>query len=118
LPEVIPSDEFSTKSIINKNKKMSKLLYGSLDFSKLLELAKSGNKAFSRAENGKIYLNLNVWINDEKDKFGNSASMQTSFKDAMKEDKVYFGNLKISEPYTKPLEENNTEVPGDDDLPY
>jgi hypothetical protein len=119
LPEVIPADEFSIKSIINKNKKMSKLLYGSLDFSKLLELAKSGNKAFSRAENGKIYLNLNVWINDEKDKFGNSASMQTSFKDAMKEDKVYFGNLKISEaPAPKPLEENNSEVPGDDDLPY
>jgi len=50
---------------------MSKLLYGSLDFSKLLELAKAGNKAFSKADNGKIYLNLNVWINDEKDQFGN-----------------------------------------------
>lgn len=94
-------------------------MYGSIDFSKLLELAKSGNKAFSRAENGKIYLNLNVWINDEKDKFGNSASMQTTFKDATKEDKVYFGNLKISEAQSpKPLEENNADVPGDDDLPY
>jgi len=97
---------------------MSKLMYGSLDFSKLLELAKSGNKAFSRAENGKIYLNLNVWINDEKDKFGKDASMQTSFKDATKEEKVYFGNLKISEPTTKPLEENNSTIPAADDLPY
>jgi hypothetical protein len=98
---------------------MSKLMYGSLDFSKLLELAKSGNKAFSRAENGKIYLNLNVWINDEKDKFGNDASMQTSFKDATKEDKVYFGNLKISEQQApKPLEENNAEIPAEDDLPF
>jgi len=97
---------------------MSQLLYGSLDFTKLLELAKAGNKAFSRAENGKIYLNLNVWINDEKDKYGNSASLQTSFKDAAKEDKVYFGNLKASEPSTKPLEENNSNIPEADDLPY
>jgi hypothetical protein len=98
---------------------MSKLLYGSLDFTKLLELAKSGNKAFSRAENGKIYLNLNVWINDEKDKFGNDASMQTSFKDATKDEKVYFGNLKISEQQApKPLEENNSDIPEADDLPF
>lgn len=97
---------------------MSQLLYGSLDFSKLLELAKSGNKAFSRAENGKIYLNLNVWINDEKDKYGNSASMQTSFKDATKEEKIYFGNLKANEPSTRPLEENNSNIPEADDLPY
>jgi hypothetical protein len=98
---------------------MSKLLYGSIDFSKLLELAKSGNKAFSKADNGKIYLNLNVWINDEKDQFGNDASMQTSFKEATKEDKIYFGNLKISEQQSpKPLEENNSEIPEADDLPF
>ena len=98
---------------------MSKLLYGSIDFSKLLELAKSGNKAFSKADNGKIYLNLNVWINDEKDKFGNDASMQTSFKEATKEDKFYFGNLKISERQApKPLEENSSDIPESDDLPF
>ena len=98
---------------------MSKLLYGSIDFSKLLELAKSGNKAFSKADNGKIYLNLNVWINDEKDQFGNDASMQTSFKEATKEDKFYFGNLKISEQQSpKPLEENSSDIPESDNLPF
>jgi hypothetical protein len=98
---------------------MSKLLYGSIDFSKLLELAKSGNKAFSKAENGKIYLNLNVWINDTKDQYGNDASIQTSFKDASKEDKIYFGNLKLSEQQApKPLEENNSDIPSADDLPF
>lgn len=76
---------------------MSQKLYGSFDFSKLLELAKQGNKAFSKAENGKIYCNVDIWINDEKDKYGNNASIQTNFKDATKEDKVYFGNLKLSE---------------------
>jgi len=94
-------------------------MYGSLDFSKLLELAKAGNKAFSKAENGKIYLNLNVWINNEKDKFGNDASMQTSFKDATKEEKIYFGNLKISEQQApKPLDENNSDIPDEDSLPF
>ena len=98
---------------------MSKLLYGSLDFSKLLELAKAGNKAFSKADNGKIYLNLNVWINDEKDNYGNDASIQTSFKDAVKEDKIYFGNLKISEQKPpEPLAENSLEIPESDDLPF
>lgn len=98
---------------------MSKLLYGSIDFSKLLELAKSGNKAFSKVDSGKIYLNLNVWINDTKDQFGNDASIQTSFKDATKEDRIYFGNLKISEQQApKPLEENNSDIPEADDLPF
>ena len=98
---------------------MSKLMYGSLDFTKLLELAKVGNKAFSKAANGKIYLNLNVWINDEKDQFGNDASIQTSFKDATKEERHYFGNLKVSEfAEPKPLEENNAEIPDPDDLPF
>jgi len=98
---------------------MSKLLYGSIDFTKLLELAKAGNKAFSKADNGKIYLNLNVWINDEKDNYGNDASMQTSFKDAAKEDKIYFGNLKISEKKeNEPIPENSSEIPNDSDLPF
>lgn len=98
---------------------MSKLLYGSIDFSKLLELAKSGDKSFSKADNGKIYCNLNVWINDEKDKFGNDASIQTNFKDATKEEKIYFGNLKVSEQKApEPLQQNSSEIPDDSDLPF
>jgi len=98
---------------------MSKLLYGSIDFTKLLELAKAGNKAFSKAENGKIYLNINIWINDEKDQYGNDASIQSNFKDATKEEKIYFGNLKISEKKeAEPLQAGNNDVPNPDDLPF
>lgn len=98
---------------------MSKLLYGSIDFSKMLELAKQGNKAFSKAANGKIYVNINVWINDEKDNFGNDASIQTNFKDAAKDEKVYCGNLKISEQQApKPLEQGSNDIPEPDDLPF
>lgn len=98
---------------------MSKLYYGSIDFSKLLEQAKAGHKAFSKASNGKIYLNLNVWVNDEKDQYGNDASIQATFKDAAKDDKFYFGNLKESDYNgSQPLEENNEDIPEVDDLPF
>ena len=98
---------------------MSKLLVGSIDFTKLLDEAKKGNKAFSRASNGKIYLNLNVWINEEKDKFGNIASLQSSFVDAQKEDKFYFGNLKeIEQKLPEPIAENSSEIPDSSDLPF
>jgi len=98
---------------------MSKLLYGSIDFSKLLELAKAGNKAFSKAQNGKIYVNINVWLNDEKDQYGNDASLQTNFKEATKDEKIYFGNLKVSE-FKEPeaLSENDNSIPDEDSLPF
>ena len=72
--------------------------YGSIDFSKLMEQAKAGNKAFTKNENGKIYLNVRVYVNDDVDKYGNIASFQSNFKGATKEDKFYFGNLKESTP--------------------
>ncbi len=84
-----------------------KSYYGSIDFSKLMEQAKAGNKAFSKNENGKIYLNVKVWVNDELDKFGNCASFQSSFKGAQKEDKFYFGNLKESTTVVEAVEEND-----------
>ena len=45
--------------------------------------------------------------------------MQTSFKDATKEDKFYFGNLKISEVKApERLPENSNDIPEADDLPF
>jgi len=95
---------------------MSQSFYGSIDFSKLLEQAKAGNKAFTKNENGKIYLNVRVWVNDEEDKFGNIASFQSNFKGAQKEDKFYFGNLKESKLVEQKIEIND--VPEVDDLPF
>lgn len=95
---------------------MATLLYGSIDFSKLIDESTKGNPAFSRAKNGKIYLNLKVWINDQEDDYGNSASIQSSFKDAKKEELFYFGNLKTSGP--TPLVAGSVDIPKDDDLPY
>jgi hypothetical protein len=93
-----------------------KSYYGSIDFSKLLEQAKAGNKAFSKNENGKIYLNVRLWVNDELDKFGNVASFQSNFKGAQKEDKFYFGNLKESTPIEEKVTAND--IPDFDDLAF
>jgi hypothetical protein len=90
--------------------------YGSIDFTKLLEQAKAGNKAFSKNENGKIYLNVRVYVNDEVDKYGNCASFQSNFKGATKEDKFYFGNLKESTPLEAPVQAND--IPDVDDFVF
>lgn len=95
---------------------MSQSFYGSIDFSKLLEQAKAGNKAFTKTENGKIYLNVRVWVNDEEDKFGNIASFQSNFKGAQKEDKFYFGNLKESKAVEQKVE--SSDIPSDDDFMF
>jgi hypothetical protein len=82
---------------------MANSFYGSIDFSKLMELAKAGDKAFSKSEkNGKIYLNIEVYVKDEVGQYGDKASIRTSFKGATKEEKHYFSNLKESAPYVEP----------------
>lgn len=90
--------------------------YGSIDFSKLIEQAKAGNKAFTKNENGKIYLNVRIWVNDEKDKYGNDASFQSNFKGATKEDRFYFGNLKESDMIQEDV--SPYDVPDTNDLPF
>lgn len=75
---------------------MSKLLYGSLCLTDLIEHAKTGHSAFTKAQNGKIYCSLNIWINDEKDKYGNDASLQINPAKESNHKKEYLGNFKYS----------------------
>jgi len=96
---------------------MAKNYYGSIDFSKLLEKAKAGDKAFSKADNGKIYMNVSFWVNEEPDQYGNVVSFQSSFKDATKEDRFYFGNAKLgAAKENKPVD--GSEVPDENDMPF
>jgi len=78
---------------------MSKLFYGSISVSDLIDQLKLKHSAFSKAQNGKIYANVSVWLNEEKDKFGNIMSIQITPSKEMKdvEKKLYIGNLKESE---------------------
>ena len=76
---------------------MSKLLIGSICYTDLLAHLKSGHSSGNRAKNGKVYVNINVWINDEKDKYGNDASVQLSPAKDSGHEKPYIGNLKFLE---------------------
>jgi hypothetical protein len=96
---------------------MAQSFYGSIDFSKLIEQAKAGHKAFSKSEkNGRIYLNVDIYVKDEVDQFGNVASIRGTFKGATKEDKFYFSNLKQSTPFEEKLDAQY--IAELDDMPF
>lgn len=73
---------------------MSKLLSGSICYTDLREALKNGHPAGQKAANGKIYVNINVWVHDEEDKYGNVASIQLNRPKDSDADRPYIGNLK------------------------
>ena len=97
---------------------MSKSFYGSICHTDYMESVKSGKfKGVKSEKNGKIYVNVKVWVNDEPDQFGNSATIQLAKKDEFKDEKVnsYIGNLKESE-RKEPEEITEKDFLDDDDL--
>ena len=100
---------------------MSTLLGGSLCLTDINANAKIGHSAFTRAANGKVYFNINIWLNDEKDKYGNTASIQLNSKKELRdtEGKIYIGNAKPAEAAPpEQLQAGSADVPEDDDLPF
>lgn len=78
---------------------MSKLINASICYSDLTDLAKKPHSAFSRSEkNHKAYVNIQIWINDEPDQYGNDATLMLNSKKESREveGKVYIGNGKTS----------------------
>ncbi len=75
---------------------MSQMFTGSICLTDLIEHAKHGHSAFTKAQNKKVYVHILTWLNDEPDKFGNIMSHQlNSTKDKRDlEGKVYIGNSK------------------------
>lgn len=92
---------------------MSKLLTGSIELTKI-------DKTKIVEKDGRKWLNITVWLNDEKDKYGNCASIQISAK--KDEPKIYIGNLKEYEakptPEATPSNANNQEQSDESDLPF
>lgn len=98
-----------------------KLNYGSLCYTEIVAQAKNGHPAFSRAQNGKVYFNIDIWLNDEPDKLGNTISVSLAKKKGEDIKSVTIGNLKANEPQPqitppRPTTENKSE--DDDDLPF
>ena len=77
---------------------MSILINGSLCLTDLIEQAQKAHSAFTRGKNGKVYVNITQWLNDEADQYGNDASFQlnSSKEKRETEGKVYIGNGKKS----------------------
>jgi len=98
-----------------------KLNYGSLCYTEIVAQAKNGHPAFSRAQNGKVYFNIDIWLNDEPDKLGNTISVSLSKKKGDDIKSVTIGNLKANEPQpqiTPPLPTTENKSEDDDDLPF
>jgi hypothetical protein len=64
---------------------MSQLINASIDVTTLLAMANSRHSAFTVGKNGKTYCNVQIWINDEPDKFGDHASIQLNHAKDMAE---------------------------------
>lgn len=102
---------------------MSQLFYGSICITDIIEKAKQKHSAFTKGNNGKIYLNISAWLNDAEDKYGNIMSLLMSSKKEMKEaeGKIYIGNCKKSE-FKEPAPLDDRDAAGIteaiDDLPF
>ena len=72
----------------------------SIDLTKFKELLTQNpnHSAFTKHSNGRTYVNITIWDNDQADQYGNNVSLQINskkeFRDA--EGKVYVGNGKRS----------------------
>ena len=98
-----------------------KLNYGSLCYTEIVAQAKNGHPAFSRAQNGKVYFNIDVWLNDEPDKLGNTISVSLAKKKGEDIKSVTIGNLKSNEQapqITPPKATTESKSEDDDDLPF
>lgn len=98
---------------------MSQLLSGSICYTDLLEQLKKGHSSGIKAGNGKLYVNVSIWIKDAPDKFDNDASMQLNPKKDSGDDRPYIGNFRfIDLPEAAPINETDLSGGDEDDLPF
>lgn len=87
---------------------MSQRFYGSICVTDIVEFAHKKHSSYTKADNGKIYANVTVWLNDDVDKFGNIMSVQLNPKKDLREQdgSPYIGNMKEAE--AKPITQKDT----------
>jgi len=99
-----------------------KMITGSLCLTDILARAREKHSAFTKANNGKIYLSVLLWENEKEDNYGNTFSVQlNASKDAPEIERgLYIGNLKRVEARgPSPMGDEEVEaMPADDDLPF
>jgi hypothetical protein len=95
----------------------NRLFIGSLCLSDLNAKAKEGHSAFSKASNGKIYVNVNLWHNEEPDQYEKVAKIQLSKPKDSKEETTYVGSFSLPKK-KEPEAVIPSEIPSDDDFPF
>jgi hypothetical protein len=98
------------------------LINVSIDFAELLAKAKAAHSAFTRGKkNGKPYLALTIWVNDDVDQFGNDVAVQLNSSKEKKsaEGIIYVGHGRTANAKLK-LDKTNAApaVEYKDDLPF
>lgn len=104
---------------------MSQNYFGSIDYDKLLAYLKEGRLKTYKTEKGKRLINVNVYVNDAPNKYGNIANISVPLKEEFhteengkKINKLYIGNLKLSENSIQEAGAEDFQNDGDDDLPF
>ncbi|GEN74114.1 hypothetical protein [Chryseobacterium lathyri] len=104
---------------------MSQSYFGSIDFDKLMTDLKAGRLKTYRTESGKRLVNINIYVNDNPDQYGNIASVSVPLKEEFhteengkKINKLYIGNLKPSENSITEGSGQDFQNDDDDDLPF
>lgn len=95
---------------------MSQLFNGSIC---LTDIPK--DKITTSEKNGKKYLNITVWLNDDADQYGNIGSLQVSQSKQEREageKKQYIGNFKKPQGAAPAPQSNGSESLSDDSLPF
>lgn len=95
----------------------NRLFIGSLCLSDLNEKAKAGHPAFSKASNGKIYVNVNLWFNEEPDQYEKVAQLQLAKPKESQEKTTYVGNFALPKK-REPEPIKAEDIPDEDDLPF
>lgn len=95
---------------------MSKQFKGSIDLTEIGNKVRAGHGAVKKSEkNGRQYLNITIWMNDEPDKYGNIGSIQ--IWDKATNETTYIGNYKEGAK-TEPVTKAETTEDKSDDLPF
>lgn len=103
---------------------MAQNYFGSIDYDKLLADLKEGRLKTFKTESGKRLINVNVYVNDAPNEYGNIASISVPLKEEFhtedngkKINKLYVGNLKPSENSVSEATAEDFQD-ADDDLPF
>ena len=100
--------------------------YGSINFTDLKEALKNNKvsaKRVSTQKGEKIFVDVNFWVKEEANQFGQNASLQVQFKKEFindEEKKPYIGDFRFMASKESPLtaEDIAKETSDEDDLPF